>query len=56
LALPPSQLVWPGKLGELSFDDLERWRGRIEQQKKQRQAQADSLVQRARIIEQLIEK
>lgn len=56
LALPPAQLAWPGKLGELSFDDLERWRGTLDQQKKWRQAQADSLVQRARAIEQLIEK
>lgn len=56
LALPLSQLAWPGTLGELSFDDLERWRGTLDQQKKRRQAQADSLVQRARAIEQLIEK
>jgi len=56
LSLPISQLAWPGKLGELSFDDLERWRGTLDQQKKRRQAQADSLVQRARAIEQLIEK
>ncbi|MGH7450113.1 MAG: hypothetical protein ACRENG_02075 [bacterium] len=56
LALPLSQLAWPVKLGELSFDDLERWRGTLDQQKKRRQAQADSLVQRARAIEQLIEK
>lgn len=54
--LPSSQLIWPSKLGELSFDDLERWRNVLEQQKKQRQAQADSLVQRARIIEQTIVK
>lgn len=54
--LPPSQLAWPVKLGDLSFDDLERWRGTLDQQKKRRQAQADSLVQRARAIEQLIEK
>jgi hypothetical protein len=56
LALPASQLVWPGKLGELSFDDLERWRGMLDKQKKQRQAQADSLVQRAQLIEQAIAK
>lgn len=56
LTLSPSQFAWPGKLGELSFDDLERWRGTLDQQKKRRQAQADSLVQRARAIEQLIEK
>ncbi|MGH7599254.1 MAG: hypothetical protein ACREOI_23090, partial [bacterium] len=56
LTLSPSQFAWPGKLGELSFDDLERWRGTLDQQKKRRQAQADSLVQRARAIEQMIEK
>jgi hypothetical protein len=56
LALPLSQLVWPGKVGVLSFDDLERWLGTLDQQKKRRQTQADSLVQRARAIEQLIEK
>jgi hypothetical protein len=56
LTLPLSQLTWPGKLGDLSFDDLERWRGTLDQQKKRRQTQADSLVQRARAIEQLIEK
>jgi hypothetical protein len=56
LALPLAQLAWPGELGELSFDDLERWRGTLDQQKKRRQAQADSLVQRASAIEQLIEK
>jgi hypothetical protein len=56
LALPLSQLAWPNKLGELSFDDLERWRGTLDQQKNWRQAQADSLLQRARALEQLIEK
>jgi hypothetical protein len=56
LALLQSQFAWPTKLGELSFDDLERWRGTLDQQKKRRQAQADSLAQRARAIEQLIEK
>ncbi len=56
LTLPLSQLAWPGKVGDLSFDDLERWRGTLDQQKKRRQTQADSLLQRARAIEQLIEK
>jgi hypothetical protein len=45
---------WPVQLGELSFDELEKWRGRLEQQKKQRRAQADSLAQRAVEIETLI--
>lgn len=38
---------WPAPLGDLSVDDLERWCARLEQQKKQRQMQADSLAQRA---------
>jgi hypothetical protein len=45
---------WPAQLGELSFDDLEKWRGRLEQQKKQRRAQADSLAKRAVEIEKLM--
>ncbi|MDZ7292630.1 MAG: hypothetical protein ONB44_21535 [candidate division KSB1 bacterium] len=49
-----AQQLWPTQLGELTFDDLERWQGRLEQQKKRRRAQADSLVQRAETIEQLI--
>ncbi|MCI0696151.1 hypothetical protein L0337_29635 [candidate division KSB1 bacterium] len=55
LTLPLSQFAWPGNVGDLSFDDLERWRSALDQQKKRRQAQADSLAQRARDIEQLIE-
>jgi len=47
---------WPAELDELSFEDLERWRGKLEQQKKQRQAQADSLGRRALEIEKLIGK
>jgi len=45
---------WPAQLGDLSFDDLEKWRGKLERQKKQRQVQADSLVQRAVEIEKLM--
>lgn len=45
---------WPAQLGELSFDELERWRKQLEQQKKQRQAQADSLMKRAAEIEKQI--
>ncbi len=51
-----TQPAWPTNLDELSFDDLERWRGILEQQKKQRQSQADSLAQRAQTIEQFVEK
>jgi hypothetical protein len=47
---------WPVQLGELSFDDLEKWRGRLEQQKKQRRAQADSLAKRAVEIEKLMDQ
>lgn len=47
---------WPAQLEALSFEDLARWRGRLEQQKKQRLAQADSLLQRAGEIEKLMEK
>ena len=42
---------WPAQLEALSFEDLERWRGQLEKQKKQRQAQADSLMKRAAEIE-----
>jgi hypothetical protein len=45
---------WPAQLGELSFDELERWRKQLERQKKQRQAQADSLMKRAAEIEKQI--
>lgn len=45
---------WPVRLGELTFDELEKWRGLLEQQKKQRRAQADSLAKRAVDIERLI--
>jgi len=47
---------WPVQLEALSFEDLERWRGQLEKQKKQRQAQADSLMKRAAEIEKLIPK
>jgi hypothetical protein len=47
---------WPAPVGEMSFEELERWHGRLEQQKKQRQAQADSLLKRAAAIEKLIPK
>jgi adenylate kinase family enzyme len=55
----PQSLVnqnWPTQLDELSFEDLERWRGRLEQQKRRRQGQADSLAKRAVEIERLIDK
>jgi len=45
---------WPAQLGELSFDELERWRRQLERQKKQRQTQADSLMKRAVEIEKQI--
>lgn len=45
---------WPAQLEALSFEDLARWRGRLEQQKKQRQVQADSLLQQAGEIEKLV--
>jgi chaperonin cofactor prefoldin len=47
---------WPVQLGELSFRELERWQKKLEQQKKQRQSQADSLTQRALEIEKLMDK
>ncbi len=52
----PFYQSWPAPVGEMSFEELERWRGRLEQQKKQRQAQADSLLKRAAAIEKLIPK
>jgi len=55
LTLPTSQL-WPAQLGRLSGEDLEKWQGKLEQQKKRRQAQADSLMQRATEIESLLKK
>jgi len=45
---------WPAPLEALSVGDLERWRVQLEKQKKQRQAQADSLQKRAAEIEQLM--
>ncbi|MDZ7361238.1 MAG: hypothetical protein ONB46_10995 [candidate division KSB1 bacterium] len=45
---------WPAQLGELSFDELEWWRRQLERQKKQRQAQADSLMKRAAEIDKQI--
>jgi len=45
---------WPAQLGELSFDELERWQRQLERQKKQRQTQADSLMRRAAEIEKQI--
>lgn len=47
---------WPAQLNGLSFEDLERWRGQLEKQKKQRQAQADSLMKRAVEIEKRIDQ
>jgi len=45
---------WPAQLDELSFADLERWRGQLEQQKKRRQSQADSLMKRVMEIEKRV--
>jgi hypothetical protein len=60
LGAPNTQLTtlqpWPSRLDDLSFEELTRWRKIMEQQKKQRRAQSDSLLQRAKAIERLIEK
>jgi len=45
---------WPVQVGELSFEELESWRGKLERLKKHRQAQADSLMKRAAEIEKLM--
>lgn len=50
----PFHQNWPAQLEGLSFEDLEQWRGLLEKQKKQRQAQADSLLKRAAEIEKQI--
>lgn len=50
----PFNQNWPAQLQALSFEDLEHWRGQLEKQKKQRQAQADSLLKRAAEIEKQI--
>jgi len=47
---------WPAPLDELSFEDLERWRRQLEKQKKQRHAQADSLMKRAAEIEKRMDQ